>query len=77
LGEVLAPQAELARELAIGALFSLARDIAHDAVAKPMAQPVDDFFNDAARKFGGKPLAPGALNAFGSGAAPEESRHAR
>jgi len=77
LGEALAPQAELARELAIGALFSLARDMAHGVVAKPMTQPVDDFFNDAARKFGGKPLAPGALNAFGSGTAPEESRHAR
>lgn len=67
LGELLAPQATLARELAIGALFSLARDFAHDAVAKPMVQPVDDFFNDAARKFGGRPLARGALGDFQPG----------
>lgn len=77
LGEVLAPQAHLARELAIGALFSLARDFAHDAVAKPMAQPLDDFFNDAARKFGGKPLAPGTLSSFKTGAVAEESRPAQ
>lgn len=73
LSEVLAPQAELARELAIGALFSLARDIAHDTVSKPMVQPVDDFFNDAARKFGGRPLAPGALGSFNAGTRPEDS----
>jgi ElaB/YqjD/DUF883 family membrane-anchored ribosome-binding protein len=77
LGEVLAPQAHLARELAIGALFSLARDFAHDAVAKPMAQPLDDFFNDAARKFGGKPLAPGALGSFKTAAVAEDSHLAR
>ena len=76
LGEALAPQAELARQVAIGALFSLARDFAHDAVAKPMAQPVDDFFNDAAKKFGGRPLSPGALSSFGARAVPEDSRPA-
>ncbi len=77
LGELLTPQAEMVRELAIGALFSLARDFAHDAVAKPMVQPVDDFFNDAARKFGGKPLAPGALGSFKTGAVAEESHPAQ
>lgn len=77
LGGLLAPQAELARELAIGAIFSLVRDFAHDVVAKPMAQPVDDFFNDAAKKFGGRPLARGALGAFAPSATPDEARHAR
>lgn len=73
LGEALAPQAELAREVAIGALFSLARDFALDAVAKPMAQPVDDFFNDAARKFGGRPLARGTFNSPAHAAAAAEN----
>lgn len=61
LGEVLAPQAELAREIAIGAIFSLVRDLARDAVAKPLEQPVDDFFNGAAKRFGGRPLARGTF----------------
>lgn len=61
LGEVLAPQADLLRQIAIGSLFSLIRDVARDAMPPPMEQPVDDFFNDAARKFGGRPLARGTF----------------
>jgi ElaB/YqjD/DUF883 family membrane-anchored ribosome-binding protein len=57
LGEVIAPQADLLRQIAIGSLFSFVRDVARDAMPTPMEQPVDDFFNDAAKKFGGRPLA--------------------
>ncbi len=63
LGEVLAPQADLLRQIAIGSLFSLIRDVARDAMPSPMEQPVDDFFNDAAKKFGGRPLARGTFKA--------------
>lgn len=61
LGEVLAPQMELARQIAIGTIFSLVRDLARDAMPHPLEQPVDDFFNGAAKKFGGRPLARGTF----------------
>lgn len=63
LGEALAPQAELVRQIAIGALFSLVRDLARDAMPGSLEQPVDDFFNGAAKNFGGRPLARGAFKA--------------
>lgn len=61
LGEVLAPQMELARQIAIGTIFSLVRDLARDAMPQPLEQPVDDFFNGATKKFGGRPLARGTF----------------
>lgn len=76
LGEVLAPQADLLRQIAIGSLFSLIRDVARDAMPVPMEQPVDDFFNDAARKFGGRPLARGTFKAPVSEAPTEGARPA-
>ena len=53
LGDLIAPQAQLARDIAIGALFGLARDWAREGVSKPLSEPVNDFFDRAAKKFGG------------------------
>lgn len=63
LGDVLGPQAEVLREIAIGTLFGLARDLVRDVVSKPLEQPVDNFFNGAARNFGGRPVASGTHSA--------------
>ena len=54
LGDLIAPQAQLARDIAIGALFGLARDWAREGVSKPLSQPVNDFFDQAAAKFNGR-----------------------
>lgn len=56
LGEALGPQAGVLREIAIGTLFGLVRDLMRDAVSKQFEKPVDDFFDGAARKFGGRPV---------------------
>jgi len=74
-GDLLAPQATLLREIAVGTIFALARDLARDAVAKPFAQPIEDFFNDATKKFGGRPVPPGQFKAAAVSPSPVTTGH--
>ncbi len=60
LGDALAPHAGLAREIAVGALFGMARDFARKGVSKSFEGPMDDFFNDAAKRYGVRPTPSGA-----------------
>lgn len=59
LGEMVMPQAGLLREIAVGSLFGLARDWARNSLDKQFEQPVNDFFDDASRRFGGRPMPAG------------------
>lgn len=77
LGDALTPHAGLAREIAIGTLFGVARDFARKGVGKPFERPLDDFFNDAAKRFGVRPTSPGASQSSAAQSPPENVPPAR
>lgn len=56
LGEVLGPEMQVLREIAIGMMFSVLRDAVSNAVPKNVEQPISEMFNGAALRFGGRPL---------------------
>jgi len=63
LGDLFAPQAQLARDVAVGTIFQLARDWVRDGKKSPLSQPMKDFFDESEKKFGGRTPPPNAAKA--------------